>query len=92
MQRAADSGQQLLNNLKGALGEYPVVKEIRGKGLMIGIELNQPCTQLVEQALENGLLINVTATNVIRLLPPLILEDSHAQRIIDILKTLISKL
>ena len=90
--RAAQTGQTLLDDLNASLNEYPVVKGIRGMGLMIGIELNQPCPQLTEHALAHQLLINVTASNVIRLLPPLILESVHAQRIVDTLKTLISEL
>lgn len=90
--RAAASGQALLADLNAALAHHSAVKDIRGLGLMIGIELDRPCTELVEQALEHQLLINVTATNVIRLLPPLILESDHAQRIVDTLNTLIGKL
>ena len=90
--RAAETGQALLDNLNASLNEYPVVRDIRGMGLMMGIELNQPCPQLAEHALAHQLLINVTAGNVIRLLPPLILESVHAQRIVDTLKTLISEL
>ena len=90
--RAAASGQALLADLNAALAHHSAVKDIRGLGLIIGIELDRPCTELVEQALEHQLLINVTATNVIRLLPPLILESDHAQRIVDTLNTLIGKL
>ncbi|MGB8516582.1 MAG: aminotransferase class III-fold pyridoxal phosphate-dependent enzyme, partial [Gallionella sp.] len=59
------------------------VVEIRGQGLMLGIELNKPCGDLVKQALTNGLLINVTADNVIRLLPPLIMSETEAQQLVD---------
>ena len=63
--------------------------QIRGEGLMIGIELAQPCDDLVKLALEQGLLINVTAENVIRLLPPLVMREAEAQQLIDILSGLI---
>ena len=66
-----------------------VVNDIRSKGLMIGIELQRPCTQLVGKALDQGLLINVTAERVIRLLPPLILTDQEADQIIDAVAELI---
>ncbi len=56
---------------------------------MIGIELTQPCTELVNLARDRGLLINVTAGNTIRLLPPLIIDQKQAQQIIDTVTTLI---
>jgi acetylornithine aminotransferase len=59
------------------------VVEIRGQGLMIGIELSKPCGELVKLALEQGLLINVTADSVIRLLPPLIMSEAEAQQLVD---------
>ncbi|NNM79928.1 MAG: aspartate aminotransferase family protein [Gallionella sp.] len=59
------------------------VVEIRGQGLMLGIELAKPCGDLVKQALAQGLLINVTADNVIRLLPPLIMSQAEAQQLVD---------
>ena len=61
----------------------PGVKEIRGKGLMVGIELDRPCGDLVQTALERGLLINVTADTVVRLLPPLIMQPAEARQLID---------
>ncbi len=56
-----------------------MIKEIRGKGLMIGIELNNECKDLVSYALNEGLLINVTSEKTIRLLPPLIMSDEEGQ-------------
>ena len=67
------------------------IKEIRGQGLMIGIELDRPCGDLVKQALAQGLLINVTAESVIRLLPPLIMSQSEAQQLLEILCPLIKE-
>jgi acetylornithine aminotransferase len=71
--------QAFRTQLNGVAG----VVEIRGQGLMLGIELNKPCGDLVKQALANGLLINVTADNVIRLLPPLIMSETEAQQLVD---------
>ena len=71
--------QAFTAQLSGVAG----VAEIRGQGLMIGIELAKPCGDLVKLALANGLLINVTADNVIRLLPPLILSQAEAQLLVD---------
>ena len=89
--RATELGDRLLEGLKTALVDINGIKEIRGKGLMLGIELEQDCPELVEIALNENLLINVTSGNVIRLLPPLILSNSEADQIVtmlsDVLKT-----
>ncbi len=74
--------QQFQQKLK-ALIEQGKVVDIRGKGLMIGVELDRPCSDLVAQALKQKLLINVTADKVIRLLPALITSDSQADEIIN---------
>jgi acetylornithine/N-succinyldiaminopimelate aminotransferase len=58
------------------------VKEIRGQGLMIGIELDRPCGALLQRAAEAGLMISVTADSVIRLLPPLILTPTRPTQIV----------
>ncbi len=79
--RAAQLGQRMLEGYRASLGKTAGVAAIRGKGLMIGIELDRPCGELVKRALEEGLLINVTADKVIRLLPPLILTDGEADQI-----------
>ena len=70
-------GEHLRNALTTALKDVQGVKEIRGQGLMLGIELDRPCGELVNTALAQGLLINVTVDNVIRLLPPLVLAESE---------------
>jgi acetylornithine/N-succinyldiaminopimelate aminotransferase len=79
---AADLGQQLLEGFREQLSGQPGVKEIRGLGLMIGIELDRPCAELVRRALDRGLLINVTAERVIRLLPPLVTTAHQGQMIV----------
>ena len=66
------------------------MREIRGRGLMIGIELERPCGELVKAALDAGLLINVTHDNVIRLLPPLVITRSDADLIVERLAPLVS--
>ena len=66
-----------------------LIKEIRCKGLMIGIELNIKCLHYVEEALELGLVINVTKESIIRLLPPLIIDKTHVDKIIMLLTKLI---
>lgn len=81
--------QQLFEGLRLALKECPRVKDIRGKGLMVGIELDQPCGQLVEQAWQKGLIINVTAGNTVRLLPPLIINEEHIEQLVNTVSELI---
>jgi len=81
--QAQEMGTYMLDAFKKALSSHPQVTDIRGKGLMIGIELSFPCTELVKSALDKGLLINVTAEKVIRLLPPLILNKQEADTIVN---------
>ncbi|WP_297527313.1 acetylornithine transaminase [Thiohalobacter sp.] len=76
-------GRRMLDGLRAALAGVSGVNDIRGLGLMLAVELDRPCGELVMRALERGLLINVTAERVIRLLPPLILADAQADRIVD---------
>ncbi len=87
--RAAELGERMQNGFKQALHNQPGVADIRGQGLMLGIELAVPCAELVVKALDVGLLINVTAGNVVRLLPPLILTDAQADDIVARVNTLI---
>jgi acetylornithine aminotransferase len=82
-ERAAELGEALLERLRRALGGVPGVVEIRGRGLIIGVMLDRPCGELVERALGLGLLINVTAERVVRLLPPLILSDAEAADLVE---------
>lgn len=79
--RAEALGNRIQAALKAALENNEHVVDIRGKGLMLGIELSAPCGELVTRALENKLLINVTSDKVIRLLPPLIMSDDEADQV-----------
>ena len=87
--QAAVLGEQLLAGFKKTLSGLEGVTEIRGLGLMIGIELDRPCAELVGKAVEQGLLINVTAERVVRLLPPLITTTKQADMIIEQVSELI---
>ena len=89
MRNAVDMGNLIRDALAEQLKGVPGVKEIRGRGLMIGVELDRACGELVERALAQGLLINVTVDKVIRLLPPLILREPEARQIVEILAPLI---
>jgi len=82
-------GERLLKGLRETLTGTPGVVEIRGLGLMLGIELDRPCTELVTRALQAGLLINVTADRVVRLLPPLIMDQAQADSLVTQLSELI---
>jgi acetylornithine/N-succinyldiaminopimelate aminotransferase len=89
MQNAVEMGDFLRAGFAARLSGNPGVKDIRGAGLMIGIELAHPCGELVQQALDKGLLINVTADNVVRLLPALNFTREQAELVIDMLAPLI---
>ncbi|WP_072575781.1 aspartate aminotransferase family protein [Suttonella ornithocola] len=90
-ENATKMGEYLQAQLNEKIGKLPIVKDIRGLGLMIGIELSEPVPQLVTKALENKLIINVTAQKVIRLLPPLVLTQTEADEIINRLAEVLSK-
>ncbi|MGV3629542.1 MAG: aspartate aminotransferase family protein [Betaproteobacteria bacterium] len=89
MQNAETIGDFIRTQLREKLAGLPGIRDIRGKGMMIGIELDKPCKEIVERALHAGLLINVTADNVIRLLPPLTYTRENAQYLVDHLTPLI---
>lgn len=89
LDNAHSVGGHLQARLAAELAGAPGVVEVRGRGLMLGIELNRPCGVLALRALEAGLLINVTRDRVIRLLPPLVLSRAEADQIVDILVPLI---
>lgn len=80
---------RFMQGLQTALADVAAVKVIRNHGLLIGIELDRPCGELVKLALAEHLLINVTAEKVIRLLPPFILSDAQVDEIVDTLSRLI---
>ena len=90
-----DNASRIGAHLKGALvrelGGLKGVTEVRGQGLMIGVELEKPCSVLTTRAAEAGLLISVTADNVIRLVPPLIITEAEADEIVALLVPLVKK-
>jgi acetylornithine aminotransferase len=81
--RAEHLGALINTQLIEKCAAIEAVVSIRNKGLMIGVELDRPCTELVGIALKEGLLINVTANSVIRLLPPLVMSDDDANQLVD---------
>ena len=91
MGNALEQGNFIRKNLLKKLGNLTHVTQIRGHGLMIGIELTKPCGELVTKALEQGLLLNVTSDKVVRLLPPLVIKQNESEQIIDMVSTLIEE-
>jgi acetylornithine aminotransferase len=88
-ERAAYLGERLLQGFRKKLAGHPAIRGMRGLGLMIGIELERPCEDLVGRALTRGLLVNVTAERTVRLLPPLILSDEEADTLVDHLSAIL---
>ncbi len=82
--RVSQLGETMLAAFKAALTDVDDIVDIRGLGLMLAIELNRPCAEILQQALDAGLLLNVTAGNVVRLLPPLVISDDEAEQIVTI--------
>ncbi len=76
-------GDSIRSQIEARVDGLDHVKDIRGAGLMIGIELAEPCAHLVDAAREQGIMLNVTAGNVIRLLPPLIIGPAEVERLVD---------
>jgi acetylornithine aminotransferase len=88
-ERATAIGDIIMQGLASELKDVEHVKDIRGCGCMIGVELTKPCKSLYTEALKQGLIINVTAESVIRLLPPMIMTDQEAHQVVSILAPLI---
>lgn len=89
LRNAMETGDLMRSLLRAELGGLPDVRQIRGQGLMIGIELSRPCGELVMEALKKGLLINVTSDKVVRLLPPLVIRRDEAEEVVRMLSALV---
>ena len=89
--RAAELGERMMDGFQKSIGADSGVVSIRGKGMMIGIELAHKCPELVTKGLEAGVLINVAAGNVVRLLPPYILTNDEADQIVDLVSGIINE-
>jgi len=89
--KSRESGSYFKSSLEKTLKDFNVIKEIRCKGLMVGIELKKDCMHLAQDALENGLVINITKQNIIRMLPPLIIDKTQLDEIVSILKKIIGE-
>lgn len=89
--QAATTGARMLDGFRNRLDGVEGVTSVRGLGLMLAIQLDRACGELVTLALEEGLLINVTAENVIRLLPPLVTTPEDADHIVGLLCALVTR-
>jgi acetylornithine/N-succinyldiaminopimelate aminotransferase len=88
---AATMGDVIKNGLMAALNNVDGVVEVRGQGLMLGVELNRPCAEIVPMGLDMGILTNVTQDNVVRILPPLIINAAEANELVARLSAVITK-
>jgi acetylornithine aminotransferase len=91
MCNALEQGDFMRKNFQEQLGDLDHVTQIRGQGLMIGIELTKPCGELVKTALKQGLLLNVTSDKVVRLLPSLAIKQNETEQIVNMVSTLIKE-
>jgi acetylornithine aminotransferase len=89
VEQAATKGKLLRDKLNASLTGIAGVVDIRGQGLMIGIQLEKPCKQLMQQAMQQGLLISVQSEHVIRLLPPLTISESQIDTLTEKLSSLV---
>lgn len=88
-ERAAELGERMLQQLRTALDGNNRIKEIRGKGLMVAVELNDDAPELIQAGLDAGILINVTQGNIVRMLPPLTISDTEADEAVNAVVALI---
>jgi acetylornithine aminotransferase len=88
---AQNLGGWIVEAFRDRIGDLPGVKQVRGLGLMIGIELDRPCPELVKVALGRGMLINVTQDSIIRLVPPLVLTADDARELVDGVSTIVNE-
>jgi acetylornithine aminotransferase len=84
---SAKVGELILSSIQRQIGS--LVADVRGMGLMIGVEMREPCGELVKQALDAGLVLNVTADNVVRLLPPLVMSEAEGKQVVERLVPLV---
>ncbi len=91
LENALKVGDAIRGGLQAALGGTAGVVEVRGMGMMIGVELDRPCGELVKMGLDAGLVFNVTADNVIRLLPPLVMNEVEGRQVVERLVPLVKE-
>ncbi len=85
LENASRVGRVIRDGLASGLAGTPGYVEVRGMGMMIGVELDRPCAEIINLSLERGLVLNVTAENVVRLLPPLVMSEAEGRELVGIL-------
>jgi acetylornithine aminotransferase len=85
LENATKVGRVIRDGLTQGLAGTPGFVEVRGMGMMIGVELDRPCGDIVTMALEQGLVLNVTADSVVRLLPALVMTEAEGRQLVDLL-------
>jgi len=90
--RVSEVGGYLRRRLEELKQEFPVIRTVRGEGLMVAAELGAPCKAVVRQALEAGVLLNCTQEKVLRFLPPLVVERQHVEELLRVLKPILAAL
>lgn len=90
--KAQELGEYFQANLQQLVSKYEIVKEVRGKGLMIGVEITKNCGEVVNEAREQGVLVNCTAENVIRLVPPLTITKEQLDVVVKVLDGALAKI
>jgi predicted acetylornithine/succinylornithine family transaminase len=88
---AERAGEHMLKSLRELAAKHDCIKDVRGKGLLIGVELDTPCADIVKEALVKGYIINCTVGNVIRLAPPLIVTEEETDGLVDVLDKILEK-
>ena len=90
-ERAARMGRRLMDDLRALQGKHGSITEVRGKGLLIGVEMTRPVAPLVAACRERGLLMLSAGDQVLRLAPPLIVDDASCDRALEILGSVLQK-
>ncbi|MDZ4171729.1 MAG: acetylornithine transaminase [Methanobacteriaceae archaeon] len=85
-------GEYFKKSLEEVASKYDIVKEVRGMGLMIGLELTKSCTEVVSEARKQGILINCTADTVVRLLPPLVIKKEQLDIVVHVMDEVLAKI
>ena len=92
VERALEKGNWIMNTIKSWKTKHPMIKEVRGMGLMIGIVLDRPAAPFVKALLDDGIIVNGTAETVIRLVPPLNIPDEDVNTVLEKLEKLIGSI
>jgi len=92
LERSLKKGEWIMNTIRSWSKDHPMIKEVRGLGLMIGIQLDRPAAPIVKALLDDGIIVNGTAESVIRLVPPLNIPDEDVELALNKLKSIIESI